>query len=82
MPLGNEGFDEDSAGGVQHRISRSEIVAAAVGEDEKEQRDEIHPGDWTEVFCDGRGETEIESGEPERERGKGEGDLIEEEEFR
>jgi hypothetical protein len=35
---------EDGAGGVEHGICGSKVVTAALGDEEKRERDEVHPG--------------------------------------
>ena len=79
LPLREEGFGEDGARGVEHGVSRGEVVAATIREDEEEQGDKIHPSERPEGFEGGNGEAKVESGEPERSSGKGQDELIEKE---
>ena len=68
-------IQEHSAGGVQHGIRGSKVVAASLGDEEKCEGDEVHPGQHAKAAAIFEEEI-VEAGEREGKCEKGEFDLV------
>ena len=58
-------LEPHAAGRVEHGIGRREVIAAALGDDEDEKRNEVHPTDGAEALGSRREEAEAQTCNPQ-----------------